>query len=86
MTIKLSKDTKEVLLSSIQKFFLEEYDEEISDFKASAFLNFILNEAGVYIYNQAIFDAYQLMSQKNEELFSLEKRIVGKRVCQNKSE
>lgn len=76
MGIKLSKDTKEVLISSIQKFFAEECNEEISDFKASVFLDFILNEAGVYIYNQAISDAYQLMNQKNEELFSLEKRIT----------
>ncbi|MEN6412724.1 MAG: DUF2164 domain-containing protein [Veillonellales bacterium] len=78
MGIKLSQETQKVLISSIQKFFSEECDEEISEFKASIFLDFILNEAGVYIYNQAVSDAYQLMSQKNEELFSLEKRITGR--------
>lgn len=74
--IQLSKDNQEVLLASIQKFFLTERDEEMSDFQASLFLDFILQEAGVYIYNQAIADAHQLMNQKTEELFSLEKRIT----------
>ena len=73
--IQLSKETKEALIDSIQKFFLVNNDEELSSFQASLFLEFILNEAGVYIYNQGIADAHQLMSQKTEELFSLEKRI-----------
>jgi uncharacterized protein (DUF2164 family) len=77
-TIKLSKDNKEMLLASIQKFFLTERDEEISEFQATIFLDFILNESGVYIYNQAISDAQELMNQKVEELFSLEKQIVKK--------
>lgn len=72
--IKLNQNTKKILLSSIQKFFLTERDEEISEFQASIFLDFILNEAGIYIYNQAISDAHELMNQKIEELFSLEKR------------
>ena len=73
--IELSKETKEAVIDSIQKFFLVHRDEEMSSFQASLFLDFILQEAGVYIYNQAIADAHQLMSQKTEEIFSLEKRI-----------
>ena len=65
-------------MKSIQAFFLEELDEEISDFKASRVLDFITKEAGICIYNQALSDAHQLMTQKTEELFSLEKRITGK--------
>jgi Uncharacterized conserved protein len=75
MKIKLDKEKKEDLIKSIQAFFLQENNEEISDFKASIFLDFILNEAGVYIYNQAISDAYHLMNEKTEELYSLEKRL-----------
>lgn len=78
-SIKLSADTKAVLLASIQNFFYMERDEELSEFQASVFLDFILNEAGVYIYNQALSDAHQLMLQKTEELFSLEKRISHKK-------
>jgi len=74
-SIELSKETKEAVIDSIQNFFLVNRDEEMSNFQAALFLDFILQEAGVYIYNQAIADAHQLMSQKTEELFSLEKRI-----------
>ena len=76
--IKLDKDKKEDMIKSIKRIFLEQFDEEISDFKASIFLDFILNEAGVYIYNQAISDVYQLLIQKTEDVFSLEKRIESK--------
>ena len=76
--IELDKDKKEVLIKSIQVFFLEELDEEISDFKASLVLDFMTKEAGIYIYNQALSDAHQLMTQKTEDIFSLEKRITDK--------
>jgi uncharacterized protein (DUF2164 family) len=74
--IQLSKETNEALIDSIQKFFLVNRDEEMSRFQASLFLDFILAEAGVYIYNQGIADAHQLMNEKTEEIFSLEKRIT----------
>lgn len=73
-TIILSAEKKQELLRSIKEFFLKERDEEISDFKASIFLSFIINKAGAVIYNQAIADAQRFMSEKSEELFSLEKR------------
>ena len=76
-TIKLSQEKSEDLIRSIKDFFMKERDEEISDFKASVFLDFIINEAGVFIYNQAITDAHHLMSEKTEELFSLEKRLTN---------
>jgi len=72
--IKLSKERRADLINSIKTFFLNERDENISDFQASIFLDFILRDAGVYIYNQAIADAHQLMIQKTEELFALEKQ------------
>ncbi|MGI6091899.1 MAG: DUF2164 domain-containing protein [Veillonellaceae bacterium] len=75
-TIKLSPENKEDLIRSIKEFFLKERDEEISDFKASVFLDFIINEAGIFIYNQAISDAHHFMNEKAEELFSLEKKLL----------
>lgn len=74
-TIKLNQDAKTDIIRSIQNFFLSERDEEISEFQASIFLDFILNEVGIYIYNQAISDAHELTTLKLEEIFSLEKRI-----------
>ena len=74
--IELSKERKQILIDSIKKFFTEERDEEISDFKAELYLDFILDNAGVYIYEQAIADAHDFMLEKTDELFTLEKRIV----------
>lgn len=74
--IELSKERKQILIDSIKKFFAEERDEEISDFKAEIYLDFILNNVGVYIYEQAIADAHEFMLEKTDELFTLEKRIV----------
>lgn len=72
--IKLSPENKRVVLERIKTFFLKERDEEISDFKAEIYLDFILAQPGVYIYNQAIADAHALMIEKSDELFALEKQ------------
>lgn len=72
--IKLSPENKRIVLTGIKTFFLKERDEEISDFKAEIYLNFILTQPGVYIYNQAIADAHALMIEKSDELFTLEKQ------------
>lgn len=72
-SIVLRKEFEEEILKQIKFFFLTDRDEEISDFKASLYLDFILKEIGPYIYNQAVDDAYQLMLKKLEDLYGLEK-------------
>lgn len=72
-SIVLRKEFEEEIVKQIKLFFLTDRDEEISDFKASLYLNFILKEIGPYIYNQAVDDAYQLMLRKVEDLYGLEK-------------
>lgn len=76
--IELSKDNKRVLLDEIKLHFWQEHDLELSDFQAEKTLDFMLNHAGIYIYNQAIADAHALMTEKTEELFTLEKQIEKK--------
>ncbi|MDT8902006.1 DUF2164 domain-containing protein [Anaeroselena agilis] len=72
--IELSKETKQDLINSIKEFFARERDEELSDFKAAAVLDFILEAAGPPIYNQALADAHALMSDRLDDLYGLEKR------------
>lgn len=72
--IELSKEKTQDLLTDIKDFYYNERNEEISDFQAASFLEFILDKAGPYIYNQAIDDAHKLMSDKVEDLYALEKR------------
>lgn len=72
--IMLSREAKQELIEQIKHYHFEERDEVISDFQAENFLNFILVAIGPAIYNQAIEDAYTVMSEKTEELFGLQKR------------
>ncbi|MEW6522381.1 MAG: DUF2164 family protein [Bacillota bacterium] len=55
-------------------FFLREMDEELSEFRCSLLLDFVLDNVGPYIYNQAIADAHQMMASMTEDLYALEKR------------
>lgn len=72
--IELSKEVQQSQIKNIKDFFLNERDEEISDFQAETLLQFILREIGPGIYNQAIADAYALMSDRLEDIYGLEKR------------
>lgn len=72
--IELGKEVKADLIEGIKSFFSKEKGEEISDFQAEIFLDFLLTNMGPPIYNQAIADAYTLMSERIEDLYGLEKR------------
>ena len=72
--IELSPEAKRSALDEIKAFFLDQHDQEISDFQASAFLQFVLIKIAPPIYNQAIADAHQLLTDRIEDLFALEKR------------
>lgn len=54
MAIRLPDPTRQELLASIQRYFIEERGEEIGDLQATFFLDFVLREVGPSIYNQAI--------------------------------
>ena len=57
MTLKLSDETEQRLVSSIKRFFEEEMDEPVGDLKALRVLDFCLREIAPSVYNQAIADA-----------------------------
>lgn len=73
-SIEFDKEARQDLLDKIKEFFSNELEQEISDFKASIVLEFVLRSIGPQIYNHAISDAYTLMSEKVEDLYGLEKR------------
>lgn len=72
--IELNKETRAQMIKDIRTFFQNEQNEDISDFRAAIFLDFIIETLGSYFYNQAIEDAYRLMNEKIEDLYGLEKR------------
>lgn len=70
---KLTKEVKEHIVLDIQKYFIDERDEEIGNLSAELLLQFMIEKVGPAIYNQGIRDAHSLMSKKLEDLYGLEK-------------
>lgn len=70
---KLEKDVKERIIGEMQRYFVEERDEEIGNLSAELLLKFMIEQVGPAIYNQAIRDAHLLVTKKIEDLYGLEK-------------
>ena len=70
---KLTKEVKEHIVLDIQKYFIDERDEEIGNLSAELLLQFMIEKVGPAIYNQGIRDAHSLVSKKLEDLYGLEK-------------
>ena len=54
MTITLNKDARATAVTSIERYFKDEFDEKIGNIRAAALLNFFLEEIGPSVYNQAV--------------------------------
>lgn len=68
MTIRIDDERRTALLSRIQSFFLEEFDEELSEFRAATLLDFFVSALGPQVYNQAVQDARGFMLRQLEDL------------------
>lgn len=56
MTIELSKENRNEVIVSIQRYFAENMDEIIGNLAADTFLDFLLQELGPLVYNKAVSD------------------------------
>jgi uncharacterized protein (DUF2164 family) len=68
MRIKLSDERRALVLVSAKRFLAEQFDEEISDFRAEGLLDFFVKSLGPLVYNQAIQDALGFMQDKLTDL------------------
>lgn len=68
MTIKLEKETQKQAIDSIQRYFDLNLEERIGNLQAAALLDFLLEEIGPSIYNQAVRDAQEQMQLRVQEL------------------
>lgn len=68
MAVQLAEERRAKLVSDLQGYFLQEFDEEISPFRAEQLLDFFLETLGPPIYNQAVQDARGFMLRKLEDL------------------
>ena len=66
--MKLAKETREELVASIKRYADEELEVEVGDLKAGLLLDYVLEEIGPSIYNEAIKDAQAYFFAKVEDL------------------
>lgn len=75
MEIDLKKEVRAILIENLKRYYWDERNEEINNLAAELMLDFIVNEIGPYIYNQAIEDSYDYMNERIEDLLGLQKRL-----------
>ncbi len=68
MALQLSDERRAQLVQRLEGFFLEEFDETLSDFRSSQLLDFVLETVAPHVYNQAVQDARVFMQRKLDEL------------------
>jgi uncharacterized protein (DUF2164 family) len=67
ITLELNKQQRGEAIASLKRYFEENLDP-IGDLPAGLLLNFILEEIGPAIYNQAIADAQTRLTQRVADL------------------
>jgi uncharacterized protein (DUF2164 family) len=68
MAIELADERREQLIQAVQGFWMEEFDEEVSPFRAEQLVDFFLRALGPQVYNQAVQDARGFMQRELDDL------------------
>lgn len=68
MDLKFLKDTEKQMISSVMRYFEENFDDELTDLQAKLLLDFFVKEIGPNIYNGAIKDAQAVMMEYVSDL------------------
>lgn len=70
--IELSKEKEEYMIDEIKRYFSTERDEDLGDLSSSLMLHFIIEKLAPEFYNQGVYDAHKYMSDRCEDLLSIE--------------
>jgi uncharacterized protein (DUF2164 family) len=68
MTIEISKETRQELIKSIERYFEENMEEKIGNIAAGALLGFFLDELGPVVYNKAVMDVQERIQARVAEV------------------
>ena len=68
MAIELTKQEIADIVPSLQRYFREEMDEELSELRAKLLLAYLLKEIAPYAYNRGVRDAEKYFRAKVEDL------------------
>ena len=64
MRVRLTDERKAALVRLLKERFEDDFDEEISDFRAEGLIDFFVRELGPPVYNQGVRDACAYMQGK----------------------
>ena len=70
---QLTDEQRKQGMETIKAFFSEERDEDLGDLAAMLILDFISESFGPYYYNKGLEDAKSFLSEKIEDIYTLEK-------------
>ncbi|MBM7648471.1 uncharacterized protein (DUF2164 family) [Bacillus ectoiniformans] len=77
MFYKLTKDQQTRMIADIQEFFIQEREEDISEFAAERVLDFVKESLAPHFYNAAVTDAKHVVEQQfsslEDEILTLER-------------
>ena len=71
--IKVTKEKRDEMVSSIKNYFSKEREEELGDLGAGLILEFIIEELAPEFYNQGVHDSYIYMKDTIEDVLSIQK-------------
>lgn len=79
--IKLLKEKRDGMIAAIKSYFLTERDEDLGDLAAGLILDFFIEKLASEFYNQGVYDSYNFMNEKVEDLLSIQKygRVLDER-------
>ena len=68
MGIELTKEEIKEIIPSIQRYFEEELEIEISEMRAKFLLDYFLKEVAPFAYNKGVRDAERFFRERMEDL------------------
>jgi uncharacterized protein (DUF2164 family) len=68
VSIELDERRREQLVAKLQAFFLDQFDEDLSRFRAEQVIDFVSAALGPQVYNQAVQDARKFMQERLDDL------------------
>jgi uncharacterized protein (DUF2164 family) len=71
--ITLTKTQKEEMVAAIKKYFFEERGQDLGDLAAGLILDFIVEKLAPEFYNQGVQDSHGYMSERIEEMLSIQR-------------
>jgi uncharacterized protein (DUF2164 family) len=66
--LDLSPERRAELVTALQAYFSDEFDETLSAFRAEELLTFMIGQLGPSLYNAGIQDARAYLSEKLDDL------------------